>query len=72
LAEEQLQDGRGWVANTVIPGVADATLFIFVDWYMTFKEVRDTISFENDYPKLLTVGSIGLMLILVGFINSRL
>lgn len=49
--EEQVQDGRDWLAKTVTPGIADASVFIFVEWTTAFREVRQAFSFESNYPK---------------------
>lgn len=49
--EEQLQDGREWMVKTVDAGIADASVFIFVEWVTGFKEVRQAFSFEKDFPK---------------------
>jgi len=51
LLEEQLHDGRVWMMNTVAPGVADATIFIFLTWFVSFRQVREAFSLEKQYPK---------------------
>ena len=49
--EEQIQDGREWIANTTTPGIGDASIFIFVDWTTSFGEVKKAFSFEQKFPK---------------------
>ena len=45
--EEQLSDGREWLLDTEIPGLADISAHIIFGWIAVFKHLRDLFDLET-------------------------
>lgn len=47
MLEEQLSDGREWLLDTEIPGLADISAHILFGWIAVFKHLRDLFDLKT-------------------------